>query len=110
MEDNNKFDKKSSKTKKISFGGVSNMRVIITIVIIFFVYLVFYPDSSFRESAKIKSDIQVCLDEIEKLKQEIKRDCVVITGIKTNKMYLIKYSRESLNLSQEDEDLYVVNK
>ncbi len=99
--------KPKPESKKISFGGVSNTRIIIMIVILFVVYLIFYPESSFRESSNIRKEIATHRAEIEKLQQEIKQDCVIINGIKTNKIFLIKYSRESLNLSAENEDLYV---
>lgn len=102
-------DGDASIKKGISFGDISNIHFIIVIFIIFGLYLIFYPESSFIQCFKTKNKINSVRNDIEVLNLEMKQDCVIINGLQNDKEYLKKYVRENLYFSKKDETIYVID-
>ncbi len=95
------------KAKKVSMGNISNRRLMAIIAVLFILFVLFSGNSPIVQSVETKLTIRDIEREIEELREGIKQDCVVIDGIKNNKTYLIRYAREKLYFTQQDEDVYI---
>lgn len=94
--------------RPIKLGEMSNTRMIITIAIIFILYLIFNADSSLRSIFSTHAKINEYKKEIKELKKEIAQDSIIIDGIKNDREYLIKYSREKLFMKLKNEEVYII--
>lgn len=94
--------------RPIKLGEMTNTRMIITIAIVFILYLIFNADSSLRSIFSTHARINEYKKEIKELKKEITQDSIIIDGIKNDREYLIRYARENLFMKLKNEEVYVL--
>ncbi len=96
------------KKNKIELGHISNRRLIFLIFVVFALFEIFNDDSPLVANVRTRIEIREVKQEIQNLEQEMKQDCVIIDQIKNNRQFLIRYAREKLYMSEENEEIFLI--
>ncbi|MDR1544940.1 MAG: septum formation initiator family protein [Prevotellaceae bacterium] len=79
----------------------------LTILIIFLVYLTFFDKNNFLDKWKLSGENSDKRTEINKLKKTVEQNQNQAELLRNNKTYLEQYARDSFNMKEENEDVFL---
>ncbi|MDE6483366.1 MAG: septum formation initiator family protein [Rikenellaceae bacterium] len=93
--------------KKKHSNILTNWQLILISTAVFLALILYLDGSNMRYKKSLDAKLEDLTGQRDSLREQIRRDSIMIKRLETDDKYLEKYAREHYYMKQEDEDLFV---
>lgn len=93
--------------KKRHRNILTNWQLILLSTAVFLALILYFDGSNMRYKRALDAKLEDLTAQRDSLREQIKRDSIMIKRLETDDRFLEKYAREHYYMKQEDEDLFV---